>query len=585
VLAARLAPRGIGVSVWPPLSQLVGERCDELAVETAAGWAQVGSSARGFVRAAPHVAAAWTSDADPLADTQQPTRRDVRAGAFIRASRAGLEISRGPFGGQSLYYAHDKGALLVSSRLAPLLDCLSRPPALDPDRLAAMTVGAIGPDPRATLYRGVRRLLPCETRAFMADGERSWFDLPTVPAQVAPDPRAHVRAMREALTASVARSLRGYRAVGVSAGGGLDSGGLLALVAEHAAKTGTLRFTGVTVEFAGPGDDRPHLAALLSALHASTLRVRPGTVGPLGYDLFVADGAPYTWPTSPLDVVAGRLAKAWGAEAILTGMGGDQILDGDDMSFARRARGGDLRAIVEATRLQVPYASTRRRRLARFIVKPLLRNAIPLRLLERRRARMLASSAQGHWAGPRLRSQLTESLNVPPPLSEDWLTGYATCHHTMEIADGRQQTETAWGIPQINPYLDRDFIDLVASFPPEELFLGGMTRGMFREAMTGLLPDSMRLRRDKAGFEPMVDGTFLDFGGVDGFRPLLTMEATADLGIVDPVAFRACFDRIVRGERTPTGWLDVWPALTVEAFLRGSRTACAAEVSHDAHAA
>jgi asparagine synthase (glutamine-hydrolysing) len=325
------------------------------------------------------------------------------------------------------------------------------------------------------------------------------------------------------------------------------------------------------MDFEGPGDDRPHLAALLRKLDAETIRVGADEVGSISDDTFIQDAAPYIWPTAAVDLVARRRAKAWGAQATVSGGGGDQILDGDDASFARRVASGSLLAVLEAARLQVPYNSSPRKRLARFVINPILRPYVPQSWLRRRRAQALGAAAYSHWAGPRLRQQLTSTLAIPPQLSEDWLTAYALSHEMMDAADVRRQAESACGLPQIDPYLDPEFIELVASFPPEELFSGGRTRGLFRDAMRGLLPESLRLRRDKAEFSPLVDATFAQFGGAGAFRDLLTMEASADLGIVDPVVFRGWFDRITKGEQVCYGWFNVWPALGVEAFLRSAR--------------
>jgi hypothetical protein len=58
------------------------------------------------------------------------------------------------------------------------------------------------------------------------------------------------------------------------------------------------------------------------------------------------------------------------------------------------------------------------------------------------------------------------------------------------------------------------------------------------------------------------------------------MEATADLGFVVPAEFRRTFDRVVRRLPTARGWVEVWPMLSIEAFLRcqvGSRSTFGAD--------
>jgi len=584
VLLARIGSPGAPLWDASRLNDVFPGAKARAALGTDRGTAFVAAGFHATLQKGARFIAAWTRGARTFDGDSPPSVRQVRAGALIVVTPRGLEVSRGPYGGQSLYYAATPGGgpLVVSSSLASLLAALGSRPAFDVDRLAALAVMAIGTDPGATIYKGVRRVLPCETIAFTADGQRSWFNVPPVPARLPSDPRGHAVAMREMIAAILERELCAFGAVAVATGGGLDSSGLLALVARYAAASGSLRFTGLTMDFASPGDDRPHLAKLLAALDAPTIRVRADELEGLSEEAFVEDGAPYNWPTAAIDLAGRRRAKAWGAEATVSGGGGDQVLDGDDSSFARRALAGDVRAVVDAARLQVPYPSSMRRRVARFVVNPLVRPYLPKGWLHRRRSQALAGAAYAQWAGPTLRRQLTATLAIPAELSEEWVTGHALSTDLMESADVRHQAELACGLPQVEPYLDPDFIDLVASFPPEELFSGGRTRGLFRDAMEGLLPDSLRLRRDKAEFSPLVDESFAQLGGVDAFRHLLTMEASADLGIVEPVPFRACFDRIVAGDRVHYGWLNVWPALGVEAFLRSiSRASKRVGVGHE----
>jgi asparagine synthase (glutamine-hydrolysing) len=51
------------------------------------------------------------------------------------------------------------------------------------------------------------------------------------------------------------------------------------------------------------------------------------------------------------------------------------------------------------------------------------------------------------------------------------------------------------------PYLDRPFFEYSASLPLDRKLRNGWTKYIFREAMRGILPDKIRLRRSKIGFE------------------------------------------------------------------------------------
>jgi hypothetical protein len=51
------------------------------------------------------------------------------------------------------------------------------------------------------------------------------------------------------------------------------------------------------------------------------------------------------------------------------------------------------------------------------------------------------------------------------------------------------------------PFLDRPFFDHVAALPLDRKLRDGWTKRIFRRAMSGILPEEIRLRRSKIGFE------------------------------------------------------------------------------------
>src|SRR5438477_489510 len=68
--------------------------------------------------------------------------------------------------------------------------------------------------------------------------------------------------VRTALRRAVSRSLEGTRRVAIQVGGGLDSSTILALAVAAARGAGHPEIEAITLSFASPGDDRPHLKQL-----------------------------------------------------------------------------------------------------------------------------------------------------------------------------------------------------------------------------------------------------------------------------------------------------------------------------------
>jgi len=89
--------------------------------------------------------------------------------------------------------------------------------------------------------------------------------------------------------------------------------------------------------------------------------------------------------------------------------------------------------------------------------------------------------------------------------------------------------------------------------------------------MRGRLPESLRLREDKASFEPALVRFVNAAGGFQSLRELATATHLADLGLVDRRAFGDAFGDFVAAPSDGAAWTTIWPALCVEAFLRARR--------------
>jgi hypothetical protein len=139
----------------------------------------------------------------------------------------------------------------------------------------------------------------------------------------------------------------------------------------------------------------------------------------------------------------------------------------------------------------------------------------------------------------------------------------------LTLAEARGQMEAASGLAQIDPLTDDEVVATVASVPQEALLHDEWPRGLLRHATRQILPESLRLRPDKARFEPAIVD-MLEGDGMAGLRELASMRLSAELGLVEPPIYRRHFEAVVAAGAESPDWLAIWPALAVEAFLRSS---------------
>lgn len=469
--------------------------------------------------------------------------------SFERSPDGGLVVERGGFGGRPAWVRCEPGFVLASTDMAWLLEAsaaLGLGTSLDPDRVAAEALLDAGPIGRThTLFREIQEIPPA-TRAHLSPGRMriERLEPPRVDAghgdEGALGPAEVVERLRAHLFLAMDRAVDHAANVGVLTGGGLDSGALLAMA--HARAPSTKAFA---ISYAGAGDDRPHLATL-----ARSLGVEPVRVSPSDAELpsaLTAAGMPLTWPSGAVEAVLLRRAHESGASFVLAGLGADEWFDGDP----------EANATWPSLRRHVPWM---------------------LRGLARRRSRPRFPP----WAGPRARRVLTEAHEralaerprVERSIEERLRAGFVDPHLARASAL-RVQLESLSGALRVDPYLDADLAAFALSLPPRLLLGTGAhreRRGLFREALAGVIPESLRTRPDKASFAPVHRALF---------RPPLraTLEAhasvprLADLGIVEPTAFRRAFEETVTAARTDDAWAGgpvdarIYATLAVEAFL------------------
>ena len=483
----------------------------------------------------------------------------------------GLMLARGRMGGRSLFYRREGSTVLACTRIPPLVRALASPPRLDAMRLAETLIGDLHGRPHATSYEGVARLASGDVLRFDPSGTMTAATLaPPVLTPLVGTPDELALALRDEIFAAVRRAIDGLGRVAVLAGGGVDSSALLATVMTLVRGGTAKEALALSLDFAGPGDDRPYMDDMAAALGIVPVRVAPRAFAPHVRRSLVIDGQPYASAMGGWELGFLELAKERGAEALVGGLGGDELFDGDPRCLAVQAlRGHMLGAARAAFELKVPWRSSRLGRLCEFVLRPIAVHATPRpvrRILRRRHGKRRLA-----WAGPVLREVLAREVPESPsdfgPRSpSETFHRLSDSKWALEISEGQCSLDAHVGCATRTPFHDEALVSFVARLPPEVMFTGGYLRGLFRRAFAGLVPDRVRLRTDKAGFEPALEEMHAAMGGRGALAELATMRALEQLGVVEAAAYKEAFDAFVRGEIGDEGWGTLWPALSVEAF-------------------
>ncbi len=263
---------------------------------------------------------------------------------------------------------------------------------------------------------------------------------------------------------------------------------------------------------------------------------------------------------------------------MLTGVGGDDVFDGDYRLFADAFRHGRwLSAMHGAITLKAYGTSTTLDRLRNLVLRPVLQAMVP-------RTWLTATSSLRRplpfpWAGRRLRELIGEGLlreDGPHarerPSERSWLCDAMRSPRYALWKESRAQIEITGGCTRAEPYFDDDLVEFLASLRPDILFHGGWVRGLFRHSVRGMIPDDVRTRRDKGRYETAFVELLQAAGGFKALRPLLTMVGLGDYGVVEPSAMRRRFADLEANPLDGRLWMELWPVLAAEAFVRGPST-------------
>lgn len=280
--------------------------------------------------------------------------------------------------------------------------------------------------------------------------------------------------------------------------GGVDSSSITVLAARHARSNGNgLIALGIGSEAYGPADldERPMIAAVLEQEPHITYRcIRDVPFMPgLEQDP--------DWPGSIIGGSDDQImadATAFGAERLLSGVGGDEgaTYNGANLYLAT-LRTGRLPTLIRelSARAKVDQVSLLREVRGRL--------AAPLLAALRRTGRGVMDKRHGaiRFLAPAMAAQV-EPGRLTPVLSSnrpaDRVRAFAD-HHIPSRCTYYAVLAARHGLAVSFPMLDRRVVDFILSLPVHLFLAEGYSRQPFRRAMKGILPEQVRLSTSKVG--------------------------------------------------------------------------------------
>lgn len=514
-------------------------------------------------------------------DDLLPRLRGTFALAIWNADASRILIAQDQVGSGAIFLLESAGELLFASELHYLVALAPRTP--EPDEVAVVRRLATAPlYDGQTMFTGVRRL-GAGRRVSVTAGrveEASYW----APRYEPPWEGSRVELaarFRDALTGAVRQRIAGVKDVGITFSGGFDSSAVAAVAASVKEPSQTLHAYSTVFPRDPDMDDRDLLDALVQELPVRNIRfqVEPGGMLRICLEYLRDWRLPLSGPGWVVERPFMQRAAANGVAVMLDGQGGDELFGLSAYLLADRLRSGRVLSAIDLARHRFPGAGAGAPwKAVMHILKAYgLRGALPHRAYVWQRRLRDASPIGPAFLGAAAQSILSETTDelrwAKSGGAPRW---WLYLRHLL--IEGREGTglgdyvrqRSRWvGVEGRPPLFDVDLIDAALRLPPELAFDPYLDRPLAREAMAGLLPDTVRLSRRKSNLFPFyydgLTGRDLPMARALLAGDRLEIERWADRGVVQGLLDNP------PGPESPAvyGWLSaLWSCVTMESWLR-----------------
>ncbi len=451
--------------------------------------------------------------------------------ALYERGRHRLTLVRDRLGIKPLYWCRlDGGGIVFASEIKPLFASGLVRAEIDEGAIGGYLAHGYVAAP-ATIYKGVRQLPPGHVLRIERDGkitvERYWR---AEPATDIPSAREDlVDHLTGLLGDSIRLQLRSDVPLGALLSGGIDSGLMVALAANHSSRP----INTFTVRFEGAAVDESPLAALVAERYGTNHTVLDLPATAVGDHLpllaWHADeplADPALLPNYLIEQALGKDLRV-----ALNGTGGDELFAGYGRYF---------QLPVERRYLMLPGP------LRRGVIEPAIKAVSPMTAWRLGRAEKFEADPGGYLHD--------HSTLLPPPMlallgrqspaadpeqarfADDFsgphqsamLYGDLNTYLPFDLLNLLDRTTMAASVEGRVPFLDHRLVEAALAVPPEIRTANGRPKALEREIAAPFLPEQL-LNAPKRGFASPVPAWMAE-GLILPARRLLTRRETLDRG-------------------------------------------------------
>jgi asparagine synthase (glutamine-hydrolysing) len=500
------------------------------------------------------------------------------------------------------FYYHLSNRRLAAATTTRALLAMGVDDSPDEAGLADFVAGAFA-DTTISLYRDIKRLPPGHSLTVGRHASRisQYWQLHFTERYTRPDAAEQFRALFEE---AVRSRLTGPETAGVMLSGGLDSSAISAVAGRLRAAEGhaPLQSYSMTFKTLPDWNEGPFIDEVLADGTFKPTMIPSDNHDPFGdIDTILSEqDGPFLAYNHSVSRQLYHAARASGVSILLNGHGGDEVVSHGMGRLNELAMAGEWKALwreaggiaalhaIPTWQVVAPYTGHMHVvRSARWYWndwKKRLGDPTPPRSgsTESTTHSLVAPglAARIDIAG---RQSIFRPTNTARQTEDDLHLAALTSPiqpYALEVLD---RAAAAAGVTARYPFFDRRLVEFCLSLPSHEKLNQGQPRHVLRQAMRGILPEAVRLRRDK-----------FDFGGqlAAGFvrhRAMLTDMIEKDVVGLDAyvdmdVARKALNTVLAKGAKVPAdAILPLWRVAVLAKWLGRTDNVTATETLADAH--
>jgi asparagine synthase (glutamine-hydrolysing) len=472
-----------------------------------------------------------------------------------------LFIARDRLGIKPLYYTKQKGRTFFASEIKALLTALPSNPQANTKIIYEYLLYRTHDHRPETFFKDVLRLPAGHYMVLNPDGEikemsKYWQPEINLEFSSTKSDQDYANELKELFIDSVKAHLISDVPVGVTLSGGLDSTGVVSVMAKLFRDQNADLHTNNVMTFSAvyPGDPIDEskyidIAAEFTGVERHSITPTPATFWQ-EIDNWIYTQEEPTISSAPYAIYSVMREAAKHVKVMLSGQGGDELFAGYIPYFA---------SYLTSAQDSHHYYEMLRESLMGF---DLYKNYFKQKLTSRfnHQAQLNIKSLINHSAFDSKDFTYQIDRNLNRRLMQD-LTQYSI----PNVLRYEDKNAMAFSIETRVPFLDHKFVEYVLKLPIDQKIKFGWNRYIYRNAMKGIIPEEIRLRRKKIGFTtPEV--RWLK-GQSAKILEIFNSREFKERGIFDQKAVVSDYQKWVAGE-LPGDGLIIWRILNTELWLR-----------------